>query len=216
MESDQFFQGLRPVARRVAYLGMLQSLAQLVLRLCSPGVPDTYWGSEVWDLTLVDPDNRRPVDFRDRPRLLAAAADLRIQDALTNWPDGTVKLLTLSRVLGLRQQAPQLFKDGSYVPLTTVGARADNVIALARNHGNDWIIAVVTRLGGRLLDAERWPPQAELWQDTELQLPAGSPSLWQDVLANEPVYANDGVITARDCLQHAPIAVLTTRGHETG
>jgi (1->4)-alpha-D-glucan 1-alpha-D-glucosylmutase len=178
-----FLESFVPFGRRIAWFGMINSLSQLALRLASPGVPDIYQGSELWNFSLVDPDNRRPVDFSERRRALAAIESLLAQadrhderpltlgPMLEQWPDGRVKLYTLVRALRLRRQHRDLFIRGSYEPF---GATADHphVIAFSRRHATDEIIVVAPRFVATLLRGEVRAPLGEAaWGDRGVRLP---------------------------------------------
>jgi (1->4)-alpha-D-glucan 1-alpha-D-glucosylmutase len=177
---------------RLARYGFLNGLAQTLLKLAAPGVPDCYQGSELWDLRLVDPDNRGPVDFDVRRAKLdavqaidldapGAAAQVR---ALCDMPgDGRAKLHVIARALALRARAPDLFAFGDYRPLRATGARAAHVVAFARTLGDDALVAVVPRLVVRLLGgrADALPLGAATWRDTTVTLPA-MPGCWRNAL----------------------------------
>jgi (1->4)-alpha-D-glucan 1-alpha-D-glucosylmutase len=177
---------LAALVRRIAPAGRVNSLAQAVLKVAAPGVPDVYQGTELWDRALVDPDNRRPVDFSAREAILgdlaARATDPTALAALARelWgaaEDGRVKLFVLWRALRLRQDDPGLFLTGDYVPLQASGPRAGHVVALSRRRGFRQAIAVTPRLVANLLD------EPAPWDGTHLLLPAGSGrTAWRDVL----------------------------------
>lgn len=180
--AGRFLATFVPFQRRVAQLGALNSLAQVALKCVAPGVPDFYQGTELWDLNLVDPDNRRPVDFAQRsayleelePLLGGAAPDHleRLQSLLASWHDGRVKLFLTACALRLRRQFPNLFLHGHYAALEAAGSAADRVVALARLHGDECLIAVAPRLTARLLNSSRsWPLGRDVWQDTQIALP---------------------------------------------
>ncbi|MGE0594085.1 MAG: malto-oligosyltrehalose synthase [Vicinamibacterales bacterium] len=158
-----FLAHVAPFAARVARAGMVNALSQLVLKLAAPGVPDFYQGTELWDLSLVDPDNRRPVDFDRRRQYLDEMAPwldgddagdgLAAQVAawLASWPDGRIKLYVTARGLRVRRRWPDLFRVGTYEALTSDGDAAEHVVAFARRHEGRVLLAVVPRLGTALV-----------------------------------------------------------------
>jgi (1->4)-alpha-D-glucan 1-alpha-D-glucosylmutase len=167
----------------IARVGMVNGLAQALLKIAAPGVPDFYQGTELWDLNLVDPDNRRPVDFARRRALLAeldaraaAGRDLAglARELLAAWTDGRVKLYVIRRALALRRAAADLFRDGEYVPLAADGPAAGHVCAFARRLGEAVVLAVVPRLAARLTGGGRELPVGPgVWRGTALLLPDG-------------------------------------------
>jgi (1->4)-alpha-D-glucan 1-alpha-D-glucosylmutase len=168
----------------VARLGMVNSLAQTLIKITAPGVPDFYQGTEVWDFSLVDPDNRRPVDFAVRATLLAglreriAAGDLAglARELVEQWTDGRIKLYTIHRALTSRREAPDLFRTGNYVPLSATGQHAERLCAFARRGEARTIIMVVPRLVAPLTDSgARLPLGREAWGDTSVALPQDLP-----------------------------------------
>lgn len=156
--SGEFLEALQTLARRVALLGMLNSLSQLTLKATLPGVPDFYQGTEFWDLSLVDPDNRRPVDFAARQTALSALDDPDWAGLIKSWPDGRIKLAWTRHLLKLRNQLADVFAQGDYQPLPVHGPHADHVIAFARRHGRNAAIVVVGRHFAPFTQAGReWP-----------------------------------------------------------
>jgi (1->4)-alpha-D-glucan 1-alpha-D-glucosylmutase len=167
--SATFIDGFDTFARRVALMGALNSLAQLVLKATIPGVPDFYQGSEFWDLSLVDPDNRRPVDFAARASALASIGEAPDWRALAStWPDGRVKLALMRELLALRQELADLFTHGSYRPLDVIGPHRREIIAFARLGERNAIVVVSGRLFGRATqEGRRWPP-SQAWNASVL------------------------------------------------
>jgi (1->4)-alpha-D-glucan 1-alpha-D-glucosylmutase len=149
---------------RIAPGGAMNGLAQTAVRLMAPGVPDTYQGTELWDLSLVDPDNRGPVDFGTRLRLLETAAGAPSLDA---WRSGAPKLALIAALLGLRARMPALFASGDYVPLAVRGERKNNVLAFARVYGNACVVVAVPRCVGALCDGVPNVP-GPFWGDTHI------------------------------------------------
>jgi (1->4)-alpha-D-glucan 1-alpha-D-glucosylmutase len=174
---------------RIAPLGRSNSLAQKLLQLTMPGVPDVYQGTELWDLSLVDPDNRRPVDFALRRRLLA-----ELDGGAVPPVDGTgaAKLLVVSRALRARRDSPELFTG--YEPVTTVGPAADHVVAFDRGGA----VTVATRLPAGLAAAGGW-------RDTAVQLPTGA---WHDLLTGARVVSDAGGARLDALLERLPVALL--------
>lgn len=163
--------------RELAPAGALNGLVQCMLKMTTPGVPDLYQGCEFWDFSLVDPDNRQPVDFDAREAALARPVPL--PELLAHWQDGRIKQRLITEVLKLRQRLPALFRRGDYQPLTLTGSHAERALAFARRQGEDWILVVVPRLVAGLLDGQSVPlVPAERWGDTAVELPealAGAP-----------------------------------------
>jgi (1->4)-alpha-D-glucan 1-alpha-D-glucosylmutase len=170
--SHPFFDAFIPFAERISHMGMVNSLSQLVLKIASPGVPDFYQGSEMWDFNLVDPDNRRSVDFTIRRNLLASIKVPQISTWLDHWQDGRIKLFITACGLRWRQQHPALFLDGDYWPLRVKGPLASHVVAFARYHENRLILAVAPRMIHSFMPGPGQWPLGDKWKTTSLVLPA--------------------------------------------
>jgi (1->4)-alpha-D-glucan 1-alpha-D-glucosylmutase len=177
--APQFLAELGVFVGRIARPGLWNALARLVVQLTAPGVPDIYQGTELWDLSLVDPDNRRPVDFAARRALLAdlagrGAGEIRAlcADLLRHPADGRVKLLVTTRALHHRRRRRALYDRGAYVPMTVAGARARNAIAFARTLDGDAALTIVGRLFASVV-AGGAPPVGDSWADTQVSLPPG-------------------------------------------
>lgn len=165
--------------RTIARYGAVNGLSQLLIKIASPGVPDFFQGAELWQLTLVDPDNRRPVDYK---RLLTLLENLRrrdsedriglIHDLAGNPLQDEMKLFVTYKALEFRKANRELFAHGEYLPLQVVGERAANVCAFARRLGDRWAVVV----------APRWMSQVSDWADTRVELPEGAPGEWHDIL----------------------------------
>ncbi|MEM1060211.1 MAG: malto-oligosyltrehalose synthase [Verrucomicrobiota bacterium] len=214
-ENQEFWRSFNVVARRVTFFGVLNSLAQTLLKLTSPGVPDVYQGCELWDFSFVDPDNRRPVDFQERRRQLAEIVGRLghqrtsyLKEILTSFRDGRAKLLLTHVLLWLRHDYRHVFNEGDYLPLEANGERAENLFAFARRSGDDWIIVAVPRLLGGSLKVNQWPLGSNVWKDTRLQLPKGSPADWKRVLPDTWMKAEDGSLPAADVFTHFPVGLL--------
>src|SRR5207245_5455815 len=118
---NKFLPSFLPVVEEIAQLGAINSLTQTLLKLASPGVPDIYQGNDIWDFSLVDPDNRRPVDYHQRRVMLDTLAKVRPEELLQNWPDGRIKMFLTQRLLRFRKEQVDLFRQGSYLPLSAGG-----------------------------------------------------------------------------------------------
>ncbi|CAD0263471.1 malto-oligosyltrehalose synthase [Pseudomonas veronii] len=162
-------------AQAIAPAGALNGLAQSLLRVTVPGVPDLYQGNEFWDFSLVDPDNRRPVDFNARQHALDTPPD--IGKLLFNWRDGRIKQALIAQVLALRKADPELFHRGSYTPLDVVGRHAEHVVAFCREYQGKRALVVVPRWPYRLLENGVHPQvNARVWGDTRVKLPFAAPT----------------------------------------
>ncbi len=199
----QALAALRPLARRLAQRGALTSLARTALKCAMPGVPDFYQGTEFWDLSLVDPDNRRPVDYRARSKALGGAA--KPQELLASWPDGRVKQALTRALLADRAASPELYGSGDYRPLRAEGARAAHVLAFARSAGSEAVVVVLPRLAAKLLDGEGLLPRRAAWAGTTITLPEGT---WRDVVTGERLRASGEPAPMAELFSRFPIAVL--------
>lgn len=166
-------------AQAIAPAGALNGLVQTLLRMTVPGVPDLYQGAEFWDFSLVDPDNRRPVDFNARQQALNTPPGT--DQLLTHWHDGRIKQALIAQVLGLRSAQPELFRHGSYTPLEVLGQHADRVVAFSREHQGKQLVVVVPRWSHALLENGVQPRiPAQVWGDTRVKLPfAASTQNWK-------------------------------------
>ncbi len=164
---NKFLDSFTPVAAEIACVGAINALAQTLLKLTSPGVPDFYQGNEIWDFSLVDPDNRRPVDYELRQQMLDSLGEATPEDLLGNWTDGRIKLFLTQRMLLFRRENPELFAQGDYLPLDVTGEFAGSCIAFARTWEKEQIIVLVPRLTARI----GFPPIGEAWRDTAVKLP---------------------------------------------
>lgn len=198
-----FLRALVAAAQPFFLAGAVNGLAQLALKLAAPGVPDIYQGTELWDLSLVDPDNRRPVDFDLRRRMLPDVLAASPKALVADWRSGRLKMRLLRDGLHLRQRLPELFRDWSYEPLPVSGAREQNVVAFARRHGDRSVVTVAPRLVMGLLEGAMTPlVPPERWTDTAMDLPAGR---YRDIVTGAVF---EGTASLRDLLSRFPVAIL--------
>ncbi|MDP3692518.1 malto-oligosyltrehalose synthase [Bradyrhizobium sp.] len=196
--SAEFLDSIATLARRVALLGALNSLSQITLKATMPGVPDFYQGTEFWDLSLVDPDNRRPVDFAARAALLPALENPDWAGLAQHWPDAHIKLAWTRRLLKLRSELADLFAHGDYQPLEVRGPHRDHVIAFARRRGHDAVIVVVAKSFAAFSQGGRSWPRAQAF-DAAVDLKGYS----VEGLAGETTEAPLSLL-----FQHLPVAVM--------
>lgn len=220
-EKNLFLADFVPLVQLIAHFGLLNSLAQTLIKVTSPGVPDIYQGCELWQFNLVDPDNRRPVDFARRQKLLAEVKALiaappeqwpqRLQPLLADMSDGRIKLYILWQSLALRERWPEVFRDGDYLPLAVHGSGAAHVCAFARRYGDRTLIALVPRLTvGLLSELPLLPLGPEVWGDTAIELPGKlADCQWTNVFTGEVHTAASSLAVGR-LLLCFPEALLTS------
>ncbi|MGH7854056.1 MAG: malto-oligosyltrehalose synthase [Candidatus Binatia bacterium] len=198
-EQNPFVVEFRPFVKKIAYCGMFNSLGQTLLKIVAPGLPDIYQGSEFWDLSFVDPDNRRSVDYAERRRSLAElkSADstdriVLLQDLLANWQDGRIKLYLMHKLLGFRRAHCEFFTEADYTPLkSATGPMGDRICAFARRKGRAWTVAIVPRLVGEMV-YNGGAPVGEVWGQSALSLPVDAPPRWVDVVSGERIETGPG------------------------
>ena len=213
-ESNAFLQELKPFQVKVAHYGVFNSLSQTLLKITAPGVPDFYQGTELWDLNLVDPDNRRPVDFglrvqhlREIRRRIETDVLELIQELLAMKEDGRVKLFLIVQALKARKASADIFQKGTYNPLAVAGRFRKHLIAFARRDASAWSVTVVPRFLTTVVEYGRLPLGPEIWQDTGVILPEQAPLLWRNVLTSQ-VLSGGQTLWAGEIFQHFPVALL--------
>jgi (1->4)-alpha-D-glucan 1-alpha-D-glucosylmutase len=204
---NRFHGNLFPFAEEIARLGAVNSLSQTLLKLTSPGVPDIYQGNETWDFSLVDPDNRRRVDYDARRKSMESLGNVAPAELLQRWPDGRIKMFLIQKVLQFRRSHADLFRHGSYRPLKTSGTLADSCISFAREHDGRRIIVVAPRLSARV----GFPPLGEKWTDTSIEIPEGFSNA-RDLFTDREVAFENGGVRLSDALSVLPFACLTSNG----
>jgi (1->4)-alpha-D-glucan 1-alpha-D-glucosylmutase len=227
--SARFLSSFVPFVRRIARMGAINSLAQLTLKLASPGVPDFYQGTELWDFSLVDPDNRRSVDFAHRERqldtiepLIAAAESGRpdeheLASLFADWPDGRIKLLATTCGLRFRRAHADFLEEASYRPLSAAGSAADHLVAFARHSAAGTLVAIAPRLVATLMAGDRLPIGAAAWGNTHLEMPADLPATtFRHVMTGEIVErdrsANQAALPVARAFRTCPLALLWAPG----
>ena len=223
---NPFLNDFLKFQRNVAQYGMVNGLAQVLVKMTSPGVPDFYQGCELWDLRLVDPDNRGPVDFKHRAALLGEIEKRSKQDLLRfgrelveDWNDGRIKVYLIWRILNLRRLYPRVFLDGQFLPMKTIGKRESNVIAYARRRGKIWIMAVMPRWLARSEAPMTSDGLQAFWHGSHTVLPGNAPQSWLNVLTGEKVKSSKlrqgPCLHLKDVFRNFPVIVLSGTGRSS-
>lgn len=214
-KDNEFLQDFLPFQNKVAHYGILNSLSQTILKITGPGVPDFYQGTELWSLNLVDPDNRRPIDFKKRQQWLNEvrrneAKKHYLEKVRTSPQDGKIKLFLTYRALKARKKQQALFEKGAYLPLQAQGPLAEHIVAFARHEGPSWAITIAPRFFTGLVEVGHYPLGNGLWQDTRIILPGVTPAKWNDTISSHEVLAREGHIRVGEALEHLPVALLVS------
>jgi (1->4)-alpha-D-glucan 1-alpha-D-glucosylmutase len=216
---DPFLEAFLPFQKKVAHCAAYTGLSQALIKITSPGVPDFYQGSELWHLSLVDPDNRRPVDYETRK---ASLRELRqepeknllplIDELLRKKEDGRVKIFLIYSALKARKENMVLFREGEYVPLEAEGLFRDHVIAFGRQREGKWAVTVAARFFFALTGEGNHALGEDAWKDTALLLPEEAPENWKNALTGERITGRGRIPVAR-ILRAFPAALLLSEGH---
>ncbi|HWR17569.1 MAG TPA: malto-oligosyltrehalose synthase [Terriglobales bacterium] len=213
---NPFLQQFETFIRPVQYFGCINSLAQVLLKIASPGVPDIYRGTELYDFSLVDPDNRRPVDYDTRQQLLGDLVHTRSVDEnaslcreiATNLTSDRAKLWLTLRALRFRRENRDLFRRGDYAPLFAAGGVREHVISFARRLESQMVIAAVPRFAYTLMKGNVAPPiGSDVWRDCVIEVPGEAGTL-TNVLTGKPVEISDGHLLCREVFADFPVALL--------
>ena len=216
--SQEFRNDFIPFQRKLSHFGMLNSLSQTLIKLTVPGVPDTYQGNELWEFNLVDPDNRRAVDYGVRRHVLGEITGLCdngcdkqatfARGLAANMGDGRIKAYLIWKILNLRKRQPELFQRGDYVPLEVAGERAKHLLTFARRYKARTLIAVAPRLCAQLLAGElRMPSGEEVWQDAQIKIPEHV-TRFRNLFTSEKFAGEHGGLFARHLFHNFPVALL--------
>jgi len=225
-EHNAFLADFIPFQSRLVRYGLLNSLSQTLLKLTMPGVPDIYQGNERWSFNLVDPDNRRPVDYNRRQselQALGAACETGaclplLLDMLEGIQDGRIKLYLTWRTLNLRRQYPRVFNEGEYVELKTGGPRAEHICAFARRFEDTEVLVAATRWFARLTgESDGMPVGSAIWDDTWIEAPQGAQAdSYRSILTDQTVQRraceDETRFSAADVFKCFPVALLANDG----
>ena len=222
--SNPFLEDFLPFQREIARYGVYNSLSQVLLKIAAPGIPDFYQGTELWDFSLVDPDNRRPVDYEIRTGCLADFRSIRgiqgsdqrrfVQELLATVPDGRIKLYITMVGLHFRRAQASLFQQGEYVPLKVEGAKQKHVCAFARIYGDRAVVVVIPVLvKGLCQETEIFPFDPRIWEDTWVIVPSWKPaSCYQNLFTGEILSSTEAEgkqsLRLAEILRFCPVALL--------
>jgi isoamylase len=207
LEDSAFRHSVRELCNRIAPYAASNGLSKTLLRLCAPGIPDTYQGAELWNQALVDPDNRRPVDYVKRRELLTALAknterSALIEHLLGTWQDGALKLFVIQVALQTRKAMPELFLQGEYAALLA----GEHALGFSRTLDRQTAIVCVPRLTLRLTREERPWPLGDVWGEQTMRVPAGR---YKDVFTGRFIRSN-GSVRLADCFASFPLVLLVS------
>lgn len=213
-ENSGFRKTFLPFVNQLGFYGMLYSLGQVLLKITAPGIPDIYQGCELWDLSMVDPDNRRPVDYALRQNLLDELSQgtqnnktALLKNLLENWRDGRIKLYTTWQALQARRQFPELFAAGQYLPLAASFQEQAQVLAFARETANQWALIFIPLNVVSLTEPENFPLGMAAWQNATVTLPENCPKKWKEVFTGE-TRALSGTVALAEIFTAFPVAFL--------
>ncbi|PSB41605.1 malto-oligosyltrehalose synthase, partial [Chamaesiphon polymorphus] len=217
-ETNPFLREFQPFQSQVAEYGILNSLSQVLLKYTAPGVPDLYQGDEFWDLNLVDPDNRRPVDYDRRQTALKYIREQIDRDILalidelfTTQTDGRIKLFLTFQLLQARKTERDLFQQGDYIPLKVTGALSDRVIAFGRHFEGKMAISIAPRFFVGLVPPGKRPLGKDVWQDTSIHLPPSAPTNWTNAITGQPLQSSSSLLSVGETLQDFSVALAIGR-----
>jgi len=213
-KSASFLSVFLPFQKKIAFYGVFNSLSQTLLKMCSPGIPDIYQGAELWNLSLVDPDNRKAVDFEKRSAYLTdiinkEQADIfsLITELFSFKEDGRIKLFLIYRILKTRNKYRDMFQKGGYIPLKAGGTFKEHVVVFLREYENSRVIIIAPRLLTGLIKEGNYPLGTQVWLDTFVFVPKGKGSKWSNMITGE-VVKGEQKLSVGLVLQHFPVALL--------
>ncbi len=211
--NSAFLQSIQSVVNEIAGAGAINGLAQVLLKLTCPGIPDMYQGTELWDFSLLDPDNRGAVDYEKRELLLND--NTNVSSKIRDWKNGAIKQHIIQKVLCLRRQSPELFTTGKYIPLIVSGARAAHIVAFMRTSPDGAAITIVPRLSKLLMEnVNEINLQSDKWQDTTVHLPERLNTRAINVITDSSLEIYAGRIEISSLLSALPIVMLKLINNE--
>ncbi len=216
-DENEFLNSFLQFQRKVSWYGMFNSLAQTVIKITSPGIPDIYQGNELWDFSMVDPDNRRPVDYKLRKSLLDDIAQKSesdrqslIDDLLASMEDGRIKIFITYTALNHRKQNKEIYEGGNYIPLKVNGELSENILVFARKYVNKTLLVVVPRFLASVIEPGTQPLGEECWKNTGIEIGKDLPKSYTNLFTGEQLQA-DNTFRIADILNKFPVAILISR-----
>ncbi len=217
LENEEFKNSFNPFLKKIAHYGAIKSLGQALLKITAPGIPDVYQGTELWDFSYVDPDNRRPVNYDLRKSYLSYFKDIneddlndKIKSIKQSYRDGKVKMYTLHRALILRKNHPDLFGNGEYIPLRVFGKSSEQILSFARKHEKNWVVVVIPVGVTAFFSSESLVPQKDLLKETVLSLPDEAPKEWLNVFTGE-IIETEKELTLESLFSSFPVGLLKSK-----
>lgn len=215
LKNEDFRNSFDPFVEKMTLYGAIYSLGQCVLKASAPGVPDVYQGTELWDLSYVDPDNRRPVDYALRSQYLGSFLSDMVLPAgmLKNFRNGKLKMYVLQRTLQLRRDFNEIFDEGEYLPVTVSPEYKEQVVAYIRRRNDKWVMVAVPCQVASLAYNDGFPIGEPYWKNAFLSLPDGAPSQWKSIYTGEET-KGDHQLLLKDVFAHLPVGILTNFADE--
>jgi len=216
-DRNAFFEDFLDFQKKIAFFGSLNSLGQTLIKITAPGIPDFYQGTELWDLSLVDPDNRRPVDFQKRKMYLnelwqgeALSKTHTLAELLEFWRDGRVKLYLTQKATRFRGENTNIFQNGEYLPVQVSPDMREHIFAFCRCCGKEWTLTMVPRLTIKLVSAGEFP-LGPVWGQSRLILPPNAPRNWNNILTGEEMDMPEGKgLAVSEVLRTFPVALMAS------
>jgi len=214
--SSKFLQDFEAFTRLIAIRGANNALGQVLAKLTAPGIPDFYQGCELWNTCLVDPDNRKPVDYEKRSAILEEIIRRQndpqyIAEVLREWKDGRVKMMVTHKGLAFRRAYQQLYHHGTYLPLAVEGEAAEHLLAYAQHHDSAWGLTLVPRLLAKGQFSAETLTDETFWGDTAVRLPAYAPADWHNIFTLQNARSEGGLLKVGSHLGSFPVALLVSR-----
>jgi len=216
LADQEFIEKFLPFQKEISFFGKMNSLSQTVLKLTLPGVPDIYQGCELWDFSLVDPDNRRPVNFGIRKQYLQEIQNgitqgknviKFVQSLVDNSDDGRIKMYIIHQLLHLRKNFPELFKQGNYIPLKITGNKSNHVIAFRREYQNQQVTVITGRFFASLNGSDNFTGK-KTWEDTFVHVDRSADSYNDVITGIQHYYGTEEKLSISTIFSQLPFSVL--------